>query len=208
MSKLLTAWFNAETNEFFSPKLRMVYPKFITPEINKAYPANPPKFSGLGLIPKAANIDALREAVLKLTVSLYGANWKDKDPAVKMPIKKTAGNDKLAEFADEFPFFISVGSTQEYPPAVFGPDAKPFTGQQADVYGGRWAIYTMDVWGPKPEKKDVNRFVSLGIKRVQILDHDERIASGGGIRTNDGFTAADVGAAPGGNAPLSTDDIF
>lgn len=208
MSKLLNAWFNEDTQEFFLPKLRMVYPKFLKPEINKQYPNNDPKFSGLGLIPKAANIDVILEAVNKVTVSLYGANWKDKDPAVKRPIKKTSGNDKLAEYAEEFPFFVSVGSTQDYPPAVFGPDAKPFKGEQSEVYGGRWAIYTVDVWGPKPEKKDVNRFVSLGIKRVQFLDHDERIASGGGIRTNDGFEAADVGAAPGGSKPASTDDIF
>ncbi len=208
MSKLLTAWFNAETNEWFSPKLRMVYPKLLKPEINKAYPDNPPKFSALGLIPKTANIDDLRAALLKSTIALYGANWKDKDPPVKMPIKKTAGNDKLAEFAEDFPFFLSVGSTQEYPPAVFGPDAKPFTGSPGDVYGGRWAVYTFDIWGPKPEKKDINRFQSFGIKRLQLLDHDERIASGGGIRTSDGFTAADVGAAPGGGSALSTDDIF
>lgn len=208
MSKFLTSWFNEDTNEFFLPKLRMVYPKFLEPEINKQYPTNPPKFSGLGLIPKEANIDVILEAVNKLTVSLYGANWKDKDPAVKRPIKKTSGNDKLAEYAADFPFFVSVGSTQEYPPAVFGPDAKPFTGSKADVYGGRWAIYTVDVWGPKPEKKDVNRFVSLGIKRVQLLDHADKIASGGGIRTADGFIAADIGSDPSGATASSTDDIF
>jgi hypothetical protein len=209
MSKLLNAWFNDDTQEFFLPELRMVYPKFLKPDINKQYPNNDPKFSGLGLIPKAANIDVVREAVIKLATSLYGANWKDKDPAVKMPIKKTVSNDKLAEYADEFPYFVSVGSTQDYPPAVFGADAKPFTGEQSDVYGGRWAIYTVDVWGPKPEKKDVNRFISLGIKRVQLRKHGERIGTGGGIRTNAGFEAADVGSAPSGSGkPASTDDIF
>lgn len=208
MSKLLTSWFNEDTQEFFTPELRLVYPKFLKPEINKSYPANPPKFSGLGLIPAAANIDVLREAVIKLAVSLYGAKWKDKDPAVKMPIKKTVSNDKLAEYADAFPYFISVGSTQDYPPAVFGADAKPFTGDQSEVYGGRWAILTVDVWGPKPEVANVNRFISLGVKRVQLRKHDERIGTGGGVRTNAGFEAADVGSAPGGKKPTSVDELF
>lgn len=206
MSKLLNAWFNEATGEFFTPKLRMVYPKFLKAEINKAYPNNAPKFTGLGLIPKEANIDVLREAVTKFTVGLYGEKWKDKDPAVKMPIKKTAGNDRLADYAEAFPYFVSVGAMEEFPPAVFGPKLEKVS-SQADIYGGRWAIYAVDVWGPKPEKKDVNRFVSLGIKRVQLLDHDERIG-GGGLTTPDGFTAADIGGSSESGKPASTDDIF
>lgn len=213
MDKMKTSWLNEKTMEIFTPKIRMVYPTLLEPKINKKFPTNPPKFSALGLVPKDATIDVLKAEVMKIAVGLYGNDWQKKaqdDPAfaVKMPIKKTANYEKLAEYAEDFPFFINVSANQDYPPALFGPDTKPLANRSAtEVYGGRWAIFAVNVWGPKPENKNVNRFVSIGVQRVQLLDHDEPIATGR-IGTAEGFEGVSVsGAAPSaGNG--SADELF
>jgi hypothetical protein len=211
--KMKVGWFNEVTIEYFTPKVRFVYPVFLEPKINKKFPTNPPKFSGIALVPADANIDVLVKEVQRLAASLYGAEWKAKaadDPAlaVKIPIKKTANYEKLAEYAKDFPLMLNVSANADFPPLVLGPDAKPISKDRAgEVYGGRWGIMALNVWGPKPENKNVNRFVSLGLQRVQMLDQDEPIATGR-IGTAEGFEAiASTGAAKsGGNG--SADDLF
>lgn len=211
--KMIKAWFNAPTNEYFTPKVRLVYPVLIEPKINNKFPNNPPKFSTIALVPKAADISVIVAEVQRIAASLYGADWKKKaaeDPAlaVKMPIKKTANYEKLAEYAEEYPLFINVSANADFAPALFGPDTKPIDKTKSgEVYGGRWAVLALNAWGPKPENKNVNRFVSLGLQRVQLLDHDEPIATGR-IGTAEGFEAfAGAGtAASGGNG--SADDLF
>lgn len=212
MSKLLRAWFNEGTSEYFTPKIRLVYPALLEPKANRKYPNNAPKFSATALVPKAADIAVIVEAVNQIAVNLWGADWKKKaaeDPslAVKMPIKKTANYEKLAEFADEYPLMIRVSANAEYPPVLFGPDAKPLVKREAsEVYGGRWAAMSLNAWGPKPENKNVNRFVSLGVQRVQLLDHDDAIATGR-IGTAEGFEAIE-GVSIAGAASGSADDLF
>lgn len=214
VDKIKTAWLNEATGEFFTPKVRFVYPVFLEPKINKKFPSNPPKFSGIALVPKDADISVIVAEVNKLVTSLYGADWKAKaaaDPqfAVKLPIKKTALYEKLAEHAEAFPMFLNVSANADFPPAVFGPDKKPIAKDSTgEVYGGRWGVMALNVWGPKPENKNINRFVSLGLQRVQLLDHDEPIATGR-IGTADGFDAADVGSSSGGKPGNgSADDLF
>lgn len=207
MSKLQKAWFNEATNEYFTPKVRLVYPALIEAKINKKYPNNPPKFSATALVPKSADIAVIVAAVQKIAQDLYGAKWKEKDPAVKLPIKKTENYEKLAEYAEEYPLMLRVSANAEYPPVLFGPDKKPVDRDRgaSEVYGGRWAVLALNAWGPKPENKDVNRFVSLGVQRVQLLDHDEPIATGR-IATADGFDAIEGIGDAGGTG--SSDDLF
>lgn len=211
--KLKKAWLNEATGEYFTPRVRFVYPVFLEPKINKKFPTNPPKYSGIALVPKDADISVITAEVSRYAASLYGADWKAKaqeDPAlaVKMPVKKTANYEKLKEYAADYPLFLNVSANADFPPAVFGPDKKPIAKDSTgEVYGGRWGVMALNVWGPKPENKNVNRFVSLGLQRVQLLDHDEPIATGR-IGTADGFDAADVAASgkAGGNG--SADDLF
>lgn len=213
MSKLLKAWLNEATGEYFTPKVRFIYPVLLEPKVNKKFPTNPPKFSAVALVPKDADISVIAAEVSRFAASLYGADWKAKaqeDPAlaVKIPIKKTANNEKLAEFAAEYPLLINVSANLDFPPAVFGPDKKPIAKDSTgEVYGGRWGVMALNVWGPKPENKNINRFVSLGLQRVQLLDHDELIATGR-IGTAEGFEEASVSAKSGGTANGSADDLF
>jgi hypothetical protein len=212
--KLLKAWHNEATGEYMTCKMRFVYPVFLEAKTNKKFPNNPPKFSGIGLVPKACDISVISTAVLKFAADLYGANWREKaaeDPtlAVKIPIKKTANNDKLKEFAEEYPLLINVSANADFPPVIFGPDAKPLPADKRtanEVYGGRWGAMAVNIWGPKPENKNINRFVSIGLQRVQLLDHDDPIATGR-IATAEGFDSW-AGSGSGGSAPESADALF
>lgn len=187
MSKLVKAWHNEATNDYFTPKIRMVYPAILEPKVNRKYPNNAPKFGLTGLVPKSANIDVIVAEIARIAKNLWGESWKDKE--VKIPVKKTAIFDKLAEYADEYPFLLRMSAPADYPPVVFGPDAKPLVRRDpSEVYGGRWAVCALNIWGPKPENKDVNRFVSMGLQRIQLLDHDEPIATGR-VQTAEGFEA-------------------
>lgn len=202
MSKLLTAWLNEDTGEIFSPKLRLVWPNFLVTKVNRKVPNSKPKFGCVGLIPKAANIDVIAAEITRAAVEKHGPKWK-LIKEFRKPLEKTADNPKLAEYAEAFPWMLKSSANEDFPPFVFGPDAKPFKGQPSEIYGGRWAIIVGGAWGYDTGSSGVG----WNLNRVQLLDHDEPIG-GGRVETNAGFEAADVGAAPAGDKPSSTDDIF
>lgn len=206
MSKLLQAWKNEATGEIHLPKGRLVWPALIEAKRSRKFPDRAPQFSSGILIPKAANIDALVEEISRVGVEVHGKSWKDK-PLHKC-LKKTGTVDKLAEFADEFPFFLNATANEGFPPFVFGPNAKPFAGDASEVYSGRWAVITGNAWGSKTGQGNIG----WNLNRCQLLDHDEAIA-GGRVATAEGFEAVEVGgAAPSGGEgsafAKTSDDIF
>jgi hypothetical protein len=201
MSKLLTAWVNEATGEIFSPKVRLVWPNLLVAKANRKVPDSKPKFSCVALIPKDANIDVIKTEIARAAQEKHGAKWKTMK--LRMPLGKTEDEPKLAEFAEEFPFVLKPSANEDFPPFVFGPDAKPFKGQPSEIYGGRWAIVVGGGWGYDTGSSGVG----WNLNRVQLLDHDEPIG-GGRVATADGFDIADVGAAPSGSKATSTDDIF
>ena len=201
MSKALKAWLNEDTGESFSPKLRLVWPNFLVAKANRKVPDSKPKFNCVGLIPKAANIDVIKNEIYRAAAEKHGAKWKTLK--LRLPLSKTEEEPKLAEFAAEFPFVLKPSANEDFPPFVFGPDAKLFNGAASEIYGGRWAIIVGGAWGYDSGSSGVG----WNLNRVQLLDHDEPIG-GGRVSTNSGFDAADVGAAPSGSAATSTDDMF
>lgn len=189
--KLKKAWFNEATSEYFTPKCRLLYPTLIEPKVNKKFPNNPPKYSASLLIPASADISVIVGEVQRQVVALYGNDWKELDPAVKLPVKKTKNFEALKDFAEEYPHFLRVSANADYPPSVFGPDLKPAKKEASEIYGGRWCVAALNIWGPKPENKNINRFIGLGVQRVQLLDHDDPIATGR-VATAEGFDAAAI----------------
>src|SRR5262249_31166701 len=110
---------------------------------------------------------------------------------LRTPFLATADFEKLADHAEEFPFFIRMSANEEYPPYIFGPDLKPVQ-DQSQVYGGRWAkigvrAYAYDAKG--------NKGVSFGLSRVQLLDDADPIG-GGRVATAEGFEAVNVAGKP------------
>lgn len=208
MSKFLTAWKNEKTGEIHSPKLRLVYPTFFEAKINRTLPegpANKPKFSCLGLIPKNADISMMIEDVKRAGLEKMGKDWSTLVIDSKRPILATKNFLKLAEFADEFPFVLKASANAEYPPFIFGPDAKRVT-DHSQAYNGRWAVIAGGAWGYTTGSKGIG----WNLGRVQLLDHDEVIA-GGRVETAEGFEAVGIEAAQnvtGGEQPKSADSLW
>lgn len=202
MSKHLTAWLNEDTGEIMSPKVRLVWPNFLVAKPNKKIPGSKPKFGCVALIPKAADIEAIKTECARAAEEKHGKKWKE--VKLRKCLVKTADEfPNLAELAEEYPHALKPSANEDFPPFVFGPDGKPFKGASSEIYGGRWAIIAGGAWGYDTGSSGVG----WNLNRVQLLDHDEPIG-GGRVETASGFDAADIGAAPGAGKPSSTDDIF
>jgi hypothetical protein len=84
MSKLKIAWHNEKTNEFFTPKVRLVYPSLLEPEVNKKFPNNAPKFSAVAFVPKDADIAVIAAELNRIAAGLYGADWRAKAARIRV----------------------------------------------------------------------------------------------------------------------------
>lgn len=206
MSKLLTAWVNEETNEVHTPKGRMIYPNLLEPRAIKDDPNSKPKFGVSLLLPKTANIDALKKLVADTAEKEFGKQWQSK--AKRLPLLKTTDYERLKDYADEYPLFLRASANPDLPPFIFGANAKPFAGDASDIYSGRWAVCAVRAYA---FNKVGNTGVAFGLQRIQLLDHDEPIA-GARVATASGFEAAEVGdssaPASAGGGDGSTDDLW
>lgn len=200
MSKHNTAWLNEETQEIHTPKGRMVWPTLFTPKGIKGKADSKAKFSVTLLLPKSADIGMITTAIVEAAQSKFGKDWKSKK--LLLPLMKSVDEPKFAELADDFPFFLRCSASADYPPFVFGPDAKRYQGEQSEAYSGRWAV----VAGNAYAYDNVSKGVNFGFNRIQLLDHDDAIA-GGRVETASGFEPVAAGASSGGKAS-SADDLF
>lgn len=195
MSKYDAAWLNEKTGEIHSPKARMVWPTLFEAKVNRTVPGSKPKFNVTLLIPKSANIDLLMQEVVRAAAETHGKDWKKLKDAnkLRLPLVKTTEELKLAEFAEEYPYVLKASANEDFPPFVFGPDAKR-TNDRASAYSGRWAVVAGGAWGYTTGSLGVG----WNLNRIQLLDHDESIA-GGRVETAEGFEAVNAaGSAPGG----------
>lgn len=183
-----------DSGEIISCKGRLIWPNLLEAKQSRKFPDRAPQFGSGLLLPAGANIDAIKEEIDRVGKEVHGVNWK-KNKSLNLCLKKTGDNEKLAEFAEKFPLFLSAAANADFPPFVFGPDALPFKGSSSEVYGGRWAVISGSAWGVKTG----NGNIGWNLNRVQLLDHDEPIA-GGRVATSSGFKKVAVAA---GKAPAS-----
>lgn len=185
--------FRHDSGDVFSPKGRLVWAyALLEPKRSKKFPEKDPQYSTGLLIPKAANIDAIKAEIDRVGKEVHGAKWKAK--GLNLCLKQTAGIDKLAEHADEFPYVLSASANKDFPPHIIGPDAKKFEGDASDIYGGRWAVIAGSAWGSTTGKGNIG----WNLNRIQLLDHDEPIA-GARITNSDGFEAVSSPSTTGGS---------
>lgn len=223
-TKYDTFWTNEETGEIHTPKARMAWPTLLEPKRIKDKPDSKPKFSVSLLVPKTADVNPLAKAIAEALKTKFGAAWLKPDAGkiasasdmldkinkkLICALKKTVDHEKLAEYAAEFPFVLSCSANEDFPPFIYGPDAKKFAGGASEIYAGRWATSAGKLWA----YDNVSKGVLFGLNRIQLLDHDEPIA-GGRVATSSGFesvggTEFDVGSGKATAAKAaSADDVF
>lgn len=204
--KYLTAWLNEATGDIHSPKVRMVYPTLLEAKANRKIPGSALKFNVVGLIPKAAAFELIAAEVARAALEEHGKEWKTKK--LRMPLVKTTTEPKLAQYAEDYPYLLKASANADFPPFVYGPDAKRFAGKAQDIYSGRWAVISGGAWGYSTGSLGVG----WNLNRIQLLDHDEVIA-GGRVDTSEGFDAVEPSTlsstvTEGAAGAKTTDDIF
>lgn len=192
-----------KTGNLVTPKGRLLWSNLFAPRKEK-HDCNL-------LIPKSADITALKEAVFEAGKDKFAKAFKDgggKWPSsLRNPFKKTADNDRLVaalESADlkveDFPLFFAARSKDK--PGVVGPSGKSDGIEAEQVYPGRWARMSIQAFG---YEKDGNKGVTFGLVNVQLLDNDDEFVIGGGrVSAESEFDAVEVA----GDDAASSDEMF
>lgn len=175
MSNSLMTAAKLESGNIRTPKGRLVYPSLFKPRLQKGETdQSKAKYQATLLIPKGANIDAMKEEVAAVLRDNFSEQMR-KTTKIKTPFLKTADQPRFAEFAEDFPVMIRCNAT--YKPDVVGPNngAVGEDREADEVYGGRWARLSVRAFAyNRPDSKGV----SFGLQNVQLLDHAESIAGG------------------------------
>ena len=194
MAQYDKAWQNEKTGEIHTPRACMAYPTLLEPKRIKDKPDSKPKFSVTLLIPKSADVSLLKSGLVDALVEKFGKDWQKKK-GLNFPLLKTVDQERLAEYAEEYPLILRCSANEGFPPFIYGADAQPFKGGMSEIYAGRWATAA----GKFFAYDNISKGVNFGLNRIQLLEHDEPIA-GGRVATSEGFETVNIAA--------SSDDVF
>lgn len=191
------AYVHPKTGNLVSPVSRMIWPSLFAPTKMRDQSEDQAKHQITILIPKDANIDALKTAAQDAATEKFGAK---KTSGIRSPFRKTEEKDKLAEFAEEYPLYITARSKDR--PGVVGPNGKAVDDPE-QVYSGRHCRITMQAFAYDTAG---NKGVSFGLQNVQLLDHDDPLNVGGGrVAAESEFDAVE---GVSGNDDASSDNLF
>lgn len=175
---------------------RMVWPAVFAPTKMRGQSEDQAKYQITVLIPKTSGLEAIQKAAKEAAEDKFGK----KGSGIRSPFRKTEEKDKLAEFAEEYPVYITARSKD--PIGVVGPNGKRVDDPE-QVYSGRWCYVSVQAFG---YENSGNKGVSFGLQNVQLLDHDDPLNVGGGrVAAEAEFEAVD---GVSGNDESSSDDIF
>jgi hypothetical protein len=190
------AYIHEKTGNLMTPKCRMAWSALLAAS-KMVGDDGVAKHDITLLIPKGADIEVLKTAAAESATEKFGA--KAKSMSLRHPFRKTAEKDQLAELAEDFPLYITCRSKDR--PGVVGPNGKPVDDPE-QIYPGRWVRASIQAFGY--EKKG-NKGVSFGLQNVQLLDHDDPLAIGGGrVSAEAEFDAVEVA----GDESKSSDALF
>lgn len=184
------------------PKARMLYPALLEKSMPKGETdPSKAKFQVTALIPKGANLDLLAKRVIEVKDERWtGAQQAKLGTKIRMPVLKTADQAKFAHLADEYPRMIRLNANMK--PQVWAMDMKSTVADEEEIYGGRWAAISCNVY--TYEHPTGGPGISCGLSNVQLLDHDEMIG-GGRVSGEDEFEPAEGGSAEKG---ATADSVF
>jgi hypothetical protein len=174
-----------------------VWPHLLKPTVAKGSAEGAtPKYQINMLVPKASNIDLLKEIAKKAKEEKFGTR---EIPKFKTPFHRTAEQERLLDYKDEYPLLIRASSTDA--PQVINAKLQLVT-DEAEIYGGRWASVSVNAYAW--EHPTGGKGVSFGLANVQLLDHDDPIANSR-VAASTEFESVDDGS---GGAAGSTDSLF
>ncbi|MEO7015601.1 MAG: ssDNA-binding protein, partial [Leifsonia sp.] len=165
------------------PKAKMLYPALFEPSLPKGEKdQSKAKYGMTLLMPKDADLTPLKELVAEAISEKWGA--KAKEMKIKKPFIKVSTEDEPKTVARleaagidpaDFPVMLRVFGN--YKPVVKGPDATSEVRDDEQVYEGRWACVSINVYAW--EHPTGGKGISIGLQNVQLLDNDDVIPRGG-----------------------------
>lgn len=191
------AYVHPKTGNLMSPVCPMIWPSLFVPTKMREQTEDQAKHQITILIPKGADISVLQDGAKDAATEKFGAK---KVSGIRSPFRKTEEKDKLAEFAEEYPYYITARSKDR--PGVVGPSGKAVDDPE-QVYSGRFCRISMQAFAYDTAG---NKGVSFGLQNVQLLDHGDPMNVGGGRVSAESEFDAVEGVS--GNDGASADDIF
>lgn len=178
----------AKTGNIITPMVRLMWCRdVLKPGKRKgAKPTDDEKYSTGLLIPKAADLTLLKEAIDEAAVDKFGEKGAATIKPSKKPFKRTEDIPQLAELADEYPVFLNCSAKQK--PKVVDNRMNEVIDEE-QIYSGRWAKVSLNAYAW--EHAEGGKGVSLGLNNIQLFEHDEQLA-GGRASAEDEFEEADI----------------
>lgn len=186
------AFVHSGSGNLVTPKGRLVWPSLFTPSAMRGEDESKAKYQATILIPASADFTALKDAAKEAAADKFGSKLPKN---LRSPFRETTDKENLAEYADEYPWYITARSKDH--PGVVGPNGKTVDDPE-QVYSGRWAKMSIQAFGYDTAG---NKGVSFGLQNVQLLDHDDVFNVGGArVPAESEFAAVDGAGDEGGSA--------
>jgi len=154
-----------------SPKGRLSYPHLMERHTKGDYPSD--MYETLLLIPKGTDISALKDACEEMLQEVFKGKFKDISELEHPPIKD--GD----EYEDDRKGHWVIKAKSDNRPQIVAANPKIVIDNAEEVYGGRWAKLSLNLYSYNKAGK---RGLSFGLRNVQLLDHAEKF---GGASSGD-----------------------
>lgn len=159
------------SEKIISPKGKLSYPHLFERHTKGDYPSD--MYETLLLIPKSTDISALKEACESLLQETFKGKFKDISELEHPPIKD--GDD----YTDDRKGHWVIKAKSDNRPQVVGPNPKIVIDDKEEVYGGRWARLSLNLYSYNKAGK---KGISFGLRNVQLLEKGEKL---GGASASD-----------------------
>lgn len=184
---------NVYGDKINTPVGRVSYPH-VFKKVAQMDPSKPPRFECSLLIPKSADISALKAALENVAKEAFGAKFKGLDKLKNNPIRD---GDEMDKDQTRGHWVIKANTSNR--PAVVGPDKLPIDEDAENgLYGGCWGRLNVT-----PASYDVSGSwgVTMYLNACQKCKDDTRFG-GGGVNPDEVFDAFAV------EEPVSAEENF
>lgn len=154
-----------------TPKGRLSYPHLFERHTKGDYPSD--MYETLLLIPKSTDIKALKDACELMLQEVFKGKFKSIEDLEHPPIKD--GD----EYEDDRKGHWVIKAKSDNRPQIVAANPKVVIDDPEEVYGGRWAKLSLNLYSYNKAGK---RGLSFGLRNVQVLEHGEKF---GGASSGD-----------------------
>ena len=151
------------SEKLISPKGKLSYPHLFERHTKGDYPSD--MYETLLLIPKATDISVLKDACEALLLETFKGKFKDITELEHPPIKD--GDD----YTDDRKGHWVIKAKSDNRPQIVGANPKIVIDEKEEVYGGRWAKLSLNLYSYNKAGK---KGISFGLRNVQLLEKGEK----------------------------------